>query len=42
MGVLAIANVGTYSGQFKEDVEHGSGILVMENGDKYEGDWLFG
>lgn len=34
--------LGKYTGEWKDGVKHGYGVLVYANGNKYEGDWCDG
>lgn len=31
-----------FEGTFKEDKATGYGVMVFENGDRYEGNWILG
>ena len=31
-----------YEGNFKDGIYHGKGIYIFKNGDKHEGEWIYG
>ena len=41
-GACEFANLGSYSGQFKDGLPHGSGKFIYSNGHKYLGEWKKG
>ena len=41
-GVLQDKNFSVYEGNFKDNVAHGFGSIIFENGDHYVGSWKKG
>ncbi len=38
-GKMEWADGRSYEGEFKNDLKHGKGIYISENGNRYEGFW---
>lgn len=41
-GKVEYTLVGKYTGDWKDGLKHGYGVLIYANGNKYEGDWVEG